>query len=176
MSIPYCYAPLDEHAKQIRILTLLPDNSPARHDPEIRISLEIIQLSEENPPEFEALSYTWGSSENPVDIVIETESGIQVLAITQNLAEALRHLRHENQSRVLWIDAICIDQGNLSERSSQVRRMADLFRLSKRVVVWLGPERDNSSLALQLLESLGTKVEVNWENYTMKALSQDASE
>jgi hypothetical protein len=171
-SKPYCYTPLDEEAKQIRILTLLPGKFLSK----IKINLETVQLSTEHVPDFEALSYTWGLSEDPVEILIETKFGPQVLAVTQNLAEALQHLRYETAPRILWIDAICIDQQNIPERGSQVKRMADLYTSSKRVVVWLGPEGHDSSLALSLLESIATKIEVDWVFETMKVTSEDPLE
>jgi hypothetical protein len=172
MSTPYLYVPLDENAQQIRILTLLPGCYPAQ----IRIHLEIVQLSTEHVPDFEALSYVWGSTEEPVEVWIESESAPQVLAVTQNLAEALYHLRYETQPRVLWIDAICINQRDIPERNAQIKRMADLYRLSWRVVAWLGPESGDSSLGLDLLRSLGAKIEVNWGFGTMKAIPEDRSE
>jgi Heterokaryon incompatibility protein (HET) len=111
-----------------------------------------------------------------LEIFVETESGAQLLKVTKNLYEALHHLRDETRPRVLWIDAICINQRNLPERSSQVRRMADIYSLSKRVVVWLGPEAEDSSLALELLGSLATKVEINWETLNIRPARGDLSE
>ncbi len=124
-------------------------------------------------PEFEALSYAWGSSENRGDVWIVTDSGLQILKVTQKLHEALHHLRYETEPRVLWIDAICINQQDFPERSSQVKRMANIYILSKRVLVWLGPEADESSLALTLLESLGSKIEVDWPRGKMHGTSAD---
>ncbi|KAE9378270.1 HET-domain-containing protein [Stipitochalara longipes BDJ] len=176
MSTPYHYTPLDEKAQEIRLLTLLPGPFPARIDTKIRISLKIVQLIRDNSPEFEALSYAWGSTENALEILIETESGPHFLIVTQNLYDALQHLRHESQPRVFWIDAICIDQQNMSERSSQVRRMADVYTLSKRVVVWLGGEADDSSLALDCIEALGAKIEYDWERGRINVTSRDPSD
>jgi hypothetical protein len=172
MSTPYRYSPLEEQTKQIRILTLLPGTSSSS----IQINLKIVQLGTEHVPEFEALSYAWGSTDDPIDIWVEAESKTERLTVTQNLAEALQHLRYEDQPRILWVDAICINQRDISERNSQVKRMADIYTLSSRVVVWLGPECDNSSLALELLEHLGNKIEVNRVLGTMKATSEDVTE
>lgn len=173
MSTPYHYTPLHEQSHQIRLLTLHPGNSVAQEDSHIRITLEIVQLTTENVPEFEALSYAWGSPENRREVWIVTDSGLQILNITQNLHKSLHHLRYETEPRVLWIDAICINQQDIPERSSQVKRMANIYTLSKRVLVWLGPEADESSLALALLESLGSKIEVDWHRGKMNATSED---
>ena len=48
--------------------------------------------------------------------------------VTRSLYHALRYLRYKSQSRVLWIDAICVNQDDLKERSCQVQRMADIYR------------------------------------------------
>jgi hypothetical protein len=119
--------------------------------------------------EFEALSYTWGSAENPEVAYIkdplkhkeEPTTSLPTLRIGQNLACALRHLRYLDRSRLLWVDAICINQQNIEERAKQVVRMGDIYTFARRVVVWLGPSSGNSKLAISTLSFLGKQVEVN---------------
>jgi hypothetical protein len=123
-------------------------------------------------PRYEALSYTWGSMENPETVFMETslcaslENGAipATLQVGQNLASALRHLRYSHRSRKLWIDALCINQSDDTERGEQVKRMACIYKLANRVVVWLGPEANNSKLALSTLQYLGAQVEVTRGN------------
>ena len=100
LSSTYQYTPLKEELKEIRLLTLHNDN----FDEDLRISIEIVRLTSDNPPIFEALSYVWGSEDNPVDIKVESD----ILSITKNLAEALTYLRYKDKLRELWIDAICV--------------------------------------------------------------------
>ena len=50
------------------------------------------------------------------------------LPITKNLFHALKHLRRQSESRIFWVDTICVNQEDLDERSSQVQRMADIYR------------------------------------------------
>ncbi|GJC90085.1 heterokaryon incompatibility protein 6, OR allele [Colletotrichum liriopes] len=71
----------------------------------------------------EALSYTWGSPELTKDILLNGKR----LPVTDNLYQALLHLRQRDRDRILWIDAVCIDQGNLSERGHQVQQMGDIY-------------------------------------------------
>ena len=40
----------------------------------------------------------------------------------------------------MWIDAICIDQGNATERAQQVSMMADVYAAASSVIIWLGLE------------------------------------
>jgi hypothetical protein len=167
----YVYSPLNEASHEIRLLTLHPGgfSSP------IRVSLSCTPFTDVSVPEFEALSYTWGPPENPRRIFIGA-TGEDVLEVTQNLAEALPYLRYEDRPRILWIDAICVNQKDQDERSSQVQRMAQIYSKTRRVVVWLGPEANSSSIAIECFEKIASSVEVNWLTQTMRSLSgEDAS-
>jgi hypothetical protein len=164
----YTYSPLDEEAQEIRLLTLLPGTFSS----EIRLTLDITPFTEFHIPDFEAVSYTWGSTENPVSIFIG-KCGRKVLAVTRNLAEALPYLRYEDKPRVLWIDAICVDQQNLQERGQQVKRMVDIFSRAKRVLVWLGPESDSSSLALHVFQEIDAHVEIDESTMALTATTDE---
>jgi len=56
------------------------------------------------------------------------------LAITENLYIALRNIRIEDEDRILWVDAICIDQKNERERGHQVQQMGDIFSRAEQVI------------------------------------------
>jgi hypothetical protein len=113
---------------------------------------------EETKLKYEALSYTWGSSANLETVYIDESATLQ---IGQNLACALKHLRYFDKPRRMWIDAVCINQADLEERSAQVVRMKNIYQHSDRVVVWLGAESHNSKLAISTLEYLGTQIELS---------------
>lgn len=118
-------------------------------------------------PVYEALSYTWGSTDNPetayvvpsASLSLPSEPIAATIQIGQNLASALRNLRYRVEARVLWIDAVCINQNDITERSEQVQRMSTIYTLAHRVVIWLGPETGNSRLAISTLRHLGAQVE-----------------
>jgi hypothetical protein len=168
VTMPYQYSTLNEDAQEIRLMTLFPGTVPS----EIRVSLETVPFTKDDVHDFEALSYAWGSAEHHTEIFIGA-SGHQVLSITQNLAEALPYLRYEDRSRVLWIDAICVNQQDLEERSCQVERMADIFTKASRVVVWLGPESSDSSVAMDCFHTISKNVEVDSVRGTIRALSDE---
>ncbi|KAM0272605.1 hypothetical protein ACHAQH_008615 [Verticillium albo-atrum] len=128
---------------------------------EIRIILKPVKLDPHDRSEFEALSYVWGSPEDP-RLVKVGRDGKDTISVTQVLNIALRYLRYPDTSRILWIDAICIDQTNLAERNRQVARMGDLYTLATRVVVWLGLEEKDGVLAMLTLSTLSAKVAMNW--------------
>jgi hypothetical protein len=125
-------------------------------------------------PTYEALSYTWGSAINPETAYVERQETTddQIVSQTtmelgQNLATALRHLRYLDKPRILWVDAICIDQQNNSERDQQVQRMGGIYKYADRVVVWLGLSSEKSSLALSTLEDLGKQVEATRDRHIL---------
>jgi FAD/FMN-containing dehydrogenase len=53
------------------------------------------------------------------------------------LGDALRDLRYHEKDRVLWIDALCIDQNNNEERGEQVQQMGSIYSKAERVIIWL---------------------------------------
>ncbi|PLB34246.1 HET-domain-containing protein [Aspergillus candidus] len=124
-------------------------------------------------PSYEALSYVWGSSDMSAEVIIVSMSDLDelqgIVRITANLDAALRHLRFEDRPRTLWIDAICINQGDLNERSEQVQRMAHIYTQAQRVVVWLGEASSDSKLALERLCHLGRQNIITKSNFGFRA-------
>ncbi|KAH6669023.1 heterokaryon incompatibility protein-domain-containing protein, partial [Halenospora varia] len=87
-------------------------------------------------PDFEALSYTWGASVFSRRVYSDDGS----LNITESCAAALQDLRYSFRDRVLWIDAICINQNDNEEKSQQVPLMNKIYARARRVVIYIGPE------------------------------------
>ncbi|KAH8777850.1 heterokaryon incompatibility protein [Diaporthe sp. PMI_573] len=108
---------------------------------------------------YEAVSYVWGSDQKPHHLTVEDGEGCSQIAVTDSLMTALRHLRRPNESRRLWIDAVCINQNDPVELGSQVHAMGLIYKLAYRVVVWLGPEIDDSDHAVTTLDYFGAQVE-----------------
>lgn len=100
---------------------------------------ELPPLENGNSPEskFEALSYAWGSERKSAYIIVQGDF-VAKLAVTRSLLAALQHLRDAAQSRLMWIDAICLNQEDTVEKGLQLPRMRDIYRLAYRLVVWLG--------------------------------------
>lgn len=96
---------------------------------------------------YQALSYTWGTATPTAPIICNG----QKLEVTRNLYEALLYLRHRG-TRILWIDAICIDQSNLAERSEQVQLMKQIYDSAISLVVWLGGGTTASTEGCRLLD------------------------
>lgn len=69
-----------------------------------------------------------------------------------NLESAWGHLRYEDRNRILWVDAVCINQIDEREKIHQIRLMGRIYRQAVQVCVWLGAPADNSDAAMDLLE------------------------
>ncbi|KAG8165466.1 hypothetical protein KVR01_004018 [Diaporthe batatas] len=118
---------LDRDREQIRLLHLKPAEL---HEP-ISATLSLAYLDEQ--PSYEALSYVWGDGEDPLEITLDGET----FPVKINLFAALR-LRDRHEIKVLWVDALCINQEDDAEKSYQVRLMTEIFRNSRRCFAWLG--------------------------------------
>lgn len=141
----YQHAPLDRH-DSIRLLELLPDvfGEPLR-----RI---IHQYPRGHVVPYEALSYTWGDPVFPEQIYVGVDPASPSMPITQNLYNAVQHLRKSHESRILWIDALCINQSNVEEKGHQVAHMGQVFSNAEFVTVWLG--YSPSKRVLEILKSM----------------------
>jgi hypothetical protein len=152
---PFSYDTIPFSAKeQIRIFTLSPsaENSstdPIEHDALIKGSLESANWTDK--PEYTALSYTWGNDTPLQTILIKG----QQFEITANLHDALSELRQKEKSVRLWIDAICINQKDNSEKNEQVMRMTDIYKAATSVFAWLGCTADDSDTGMKALRSIG---------------------
>lgn len=90
---------------------------------------------------YEALSYVWGDWDNTQSIAINNRN----IPITANLHEALLSLRDASLERVIWIDALCINQKDLDERRQQIGLMAEIYSKASCVIVWLGGQSLDSN-------------------------------
>ncbi|KAK7995355.1 hypothetical protein PG990_014128 [Apiospora arundinis] len=117
-------------ARSTRLITL----SPARQR-ESDIRIELSEYPFDSTVEYEALSYAWGGQKPTRDI---TCNGM-LLRITENVEMALRRLRSsKGRQRILWIDALSINQQDEAEKSAQVSQMGLIYSQAKRVNIWLG--------------------------------------
>ncbi|KAG9248882.1 heterokaryon incompatibility protein-domain-containing protein [Calycina marina] len=118
-----CILALSEDAQEIRIPHIL----PGAFEDKIRVHFDTGFFSAGYGIKFEAFSYHWGSTVNDVDLPIEAADAPGVIPITRSLSEALPYLRYDYSFKVIWIDAVCVNEQDLAERSDQVKRMADIY-------------------------------------------------
>ncbi|KAE8454256.1 hypothetical protein EG329_005181 [Mollisiaceae sp. DMI_Dod_QoI] len=117
-------------------------------DPMITGTMQHVSL--DNDPQYIALSYVWGDPQITKPIVVDD----QTVDITTNLWAALSAFVPEGESDFVWIDAICINQLDDLEKSSQVGIMYEIYQQATFVVAWIGPNNADF-LPLQFLAKIG---------------------
>ena len=118
--------------------------SPGSYDTIVACEVEICPLSDEGHPTYEAVSYAWSHVKGEGIILINGERTVVPAAAE----EALRHLRHLDRPRTLWLDVICIDQENTEERNQQVALMHEIYKKTTRTVIWLGKIDESTAAAI----------------------------
>jgi Heterokaryon incompatibility protein (HET) len=143
----YRYSPLDTAAGELRLLEIQPGSGPAR------IAGRLIKCSLKKAPVYHALSYTWGDPSVVTSIILDDDQDFKV---TINLELALQDLRLKDEIRTIWVDAVCIDQKNSSERSEQVSIMRTIYSNASLVCVWIDLEIDIQLPAFTKLSTFGS--------------------
>lgn len=140
---------------------------PGQDDDPIQIDITHHPLK--NLKKCEALSYEWGEDERDQDIFCEGA----VIKGTPNLLAVLKRLRHramearDSETKFLWIDAICIDQDDQDDKKEQLPLMRDIYKNSKRCLIWIGEEPELSREAFEIISLLdqtarGLEALENW--------------
>lgn len=155
------YKPLNTSKAEIRLLLLKP--SPCRND-RLRCSFKTVSL--DKFPSFEALSYVWGDSTSQENLRLKCRRLGFVVAkqnatITRSLDTALRHIRNSKKKRLFWIDAVCINQADNEEKSSQIPLMSRIYSQAFRIIAWMGEGFDGSDIAIEALEQMSHSQEMH---------------
>ncbi|KAG4440979.1 hypothetical protein IFR05_003543 [Cadophora sp. M221] len=154
------YSPL-KFPDEIRLLVL----QPARLEyvqlgliSKLEWQIKHVRLSQN--PRYEALSYVW--EQDP----FTDEPNATLKQSTTNLSRALEHLRTGAgpAGRVLWIDALCINQKDVNERNHQVTQMGEIYSRAESVILWLGEGNSATGSAIRVLSAQSSE---HWivENY-----------
>ena len=133
----------------IRLLTLLPCLDERT---DLKCKLHVANLQDR--PQYDALSYIWGSPKFEESICIDGS----YQTITGTLALILRRLSqqemHDNPQ--LWVDALCINQCDGSEKNDQVSIMGSIYRGAREVVIALGDATATDEIGVEYIASLAS--------------------
>ncbi|KAM0694277.1 hypothetical protein Q7P36_006404 [Cladosporium allicinum] len=151
-------------SRHIRLVKLLPPGHPGdsqrySESPQSRqLHCEVYQaslddISSDGQPLFAALSYVCG---NPA-LTRYVWCGQDCIPTTQNLFDALRHVRHDDRPRLLWADGLCIDQKNTEERNHQVGMLHQIYSQAH-VISWLGTYNRTDLTAMADYVSLTARI------------------
>ncbi|RDW63603.1 hypothetical protein BP6252_11148 [Coleophoma cylindrospora] len=119
---------LYQGTSQVRVLDL----HPGKEGDPIMCTLRVVDLDADAV--YDALSYVWGDPKITKGIFVNGAA----LEITTNLHAALSRLRSPETQRTLWIDAICINQTDNTEKMHQIGLMRKIYASAEEVAMWLG--------------------------------------
>lgn len=156
----YQYRPLDVGKNEIRLLTVCHAKDIAGEESVLRVLCELThhQLGPNTThPIYSALSYVWGSLSDTVDIYLNSH----ITPVTRNLYEALQQLGGESCG-FIWVDALCINQQDMTERTNQVLRMAEIYSGAKLVISWLGITQVDDGAVFGLIHRLWRETVDRW--------------
>lgn len=171
-STSFEYFPLDESKNEFRVLRILPgvDTEP--------LECRLVHIPLRDSADYDALSYAWHDPTLYSEEQRKTKHNLlvngKILEIGMNLAAFLKSARaKQDESRQIWIDAICINQKDVYERNSQVLRMRRIYQKASQVVIWLGPPSHRGDVAAKFLKLVFDNCprgsEIAWlKNHLMK--------
>lgn len=165
----YEYTPVKND--EIRLLSILPGK---KEDPIECIM--VVKILKEVERKYRALSYYWGTERArfPVTIydpvrkplkknadfadVVNQVKPKKTFFIRYNLYTAIQALRREREYVLIWIDAICINQGpeGEEEKQQQVSRMAQIYNSAFSVCIWLGEGDERTKIAMDFIKEILT--------------------
>ncbi|KAE8408440.1 heterokaryon incompatibility protein-domain-containing protein [Aspergillus pseudonomiae] len=150
----FTYSKLPPGSDMTRMLRLFPHEDS---NAQIRGELIDYNLSDTDGRKhlYEALSYVWYEGEGsnhrePWSMILND----CIFPVTRNLYAALLHLRNHQFERMLWVDAICINQSDTDEKEKQIPFMRTIYAQASCVIVWLGEARDYSDEAFEKIRFL----------------------
>ncbi len=124
------YWTLDANLDEIRLLRV----KAGKENHRLSCKLRRVSLLDDPKPVYETVSYCWGGSNAKEAILL---NGVK-RDIPSSAAQAIRRIRLLDADRDLWIDAICINQNDDTERGQQVSAMHKVYSQTRRNLIWLG--------------------------------------
>jgi len=146
----YEYEPLDRNRKEIRLLTLQPGSG----DDMLFCALATAYLDLPAPPHYETISYVCGNQTIKATINLQG-SDVQVPATSE---AALRCMRLRDKPRILWIDAICINQADFTERGHQVGMMYEIYTQTSHNLVYLGLDDSEMPRIVESMDAIWREI------------------
>lgn len=146
----FFHVPSDQPTHQIQVVCL----HPRRWLIDRIIICDIKIVNTETAPEHESLSYELGSSSSSESEQYTIQLIQGFFAVRKNLYWALFNLRHSQQIRTLWIDALCIDKTDILERNCQVSMIGEIYSQASTVVAWVRNHDGESRQARIILSEL----------------------
>lgn len=107
---------------------------------------------------YSAVSYTWGDPTLSHKLFLRRKTKWSLLPITKNADLLLRYIRDARKETPLWIDGVCLNQGDHGEKAQQVPLMGQIHAHANRVHIWLGDDEiEDAQQAFSLIRRIEIK-------------------
>ncbi|KAF7557155.1 hypothetical protein G7Z17_g945 [Cylindrodendrum hubeiense] len=158
------YQGLDVGENQIRLIELhpRPTQTSATTSDALRCKLGSHDRGDSCPP-YLALSYAWQHDGGTQPVIFNNKT----CQVSETVEQALRQLRHNQDTVYVWVDQICINQNNDEEKNYQVQQMRHTYSQAESVIAWIGMPFPDAEVLFQFLEQIGTAVlREEWKTLT----------
>lgn len=154
----YTYTPLVQTPLQIRLVHI----HPGPWEAPISCDLHTVLL-DKDITKYQTLSYVWGPPSPTTTILVDGHR----FKVGENLGKALKRLRKPNGcgERIIWIDALCINQSDAEEKGQQVQLMGDIYEGCEEVVMWLGEAENNIPTSKSQFRSIEDQRPRPWDGF-----------
>ncbi|KAK7909001.1 Heterokaryon incompatibility protein 6- OR allele [Apiospora marii] len=149
------YQPLDRKRQETRIL-LITSTDPIQFD------FEYASMLDEQVEGFDAISWCWGDT-GAMEAKNITVKG-RNLAVSESAHDVLLELCIAQKKRRVWIDAVCINQADMDERSQQVAMMRSIYERSAMTLVWLGRDNGTAQKSMQMIMEVANWRQIRFGN------------
>lgn len=151
------YTLLDADRQEIRLLHINAGSGTEA----VQCTLKQAFLSSDPLPKYETISYCWGDQSQRGSISI----GDTLLDVPRSAEVVLRRMRLHDAPRMVWIDAVCINQNDIDERNQQVALMYKVYLNTVHNLIWLGDDDGTTGKALQQVASFLEDARVETDDY-----------
>lgn len=162
---PDIYRPLDVSIREIRVLDIL--QFTGKQIEVLQCRLRHVSLDSEPKPVYETISYCWGDP-NPCEVISLNGNDFSV---PKNTFLALRRISSPSRVRTVWIDAVCINQNDIRERSQQVSMMGAIYTQTTTGLIYLGECDGESAKLFTSLEGLAKEVHASHTREQLRELT-----
>lgn len=145
----FVYSPLAPNKDSFRLVEL----QPGRERDVVKLDVKVARLGDRDCDDYEALSYVWGSAKHKVVITVCGHA----FPISKALFDCLTALRSPDNPRLLFVDAVCINQADSQEKSHQVKMMRDIYASASLVLAWLGCGDSETDAYMHLAKRISSK-------------------
>jgi hypothetical protein len=160
------HQPPDLQTKSLRLIEVLPSNG----DGQIRCTIKHVTTD----ATYTCLSYVWGPTELDSHVILLNN---RPFFVRKNLWDFLSvaslnkiNLDFSQATKSLWIDVLCIDQENLSERNHQVQQMGEIYSHAQHVLAWLGQDRQMAISLTWFGHDRKSSSALQWEDINIEQL------